>query len=62
MATDEPEIDAIIARLGADPRRLFNSSLGGNAICAVDIHERDQIDGEAFKTVSRAAVEFNARR
>jgi hypothetical protein len=42
-----------------DPAGLFNTSLDGNARRAVDLHEGDQIDGEAFKALIRAAVALN---
>jgi hypothetical protein len=43
-----------------DPKRLFNSSLEGNARRAIDFHESDKIDEEAFKALIRAAVTLNA--
>ncbi len=43
----------------ADPSRLFNSSLEGNARRAIDISEGEAIDEAAFKALIRAAVEFN---
>src|ERR1700693_5194820 len=42
-----------------DPLGLFNSSLDGNARRAIDIHEGDQVDEEAMKSVIRAAVALN---
>jgi len=42
-----------------DPSGLFNSSLQGNTRRAIDIHEGDQIDEDAFKTLVRAAVALN---
>src|SRR5467141_3539675 len=42
-----------------DPSRLFNSSLEGNARRAIDLHEGEKIDGDAFKTLIRAAVALN---
>jgi hypothetical protein len=42
-----------------DPSGLFNSSLDGNARRAIDIREGDEIDGEALKTLVRAAVALN---
>jgi len=42
-----------------DPSRLFNSSLEGNIRRAIDLHEGDDIDGDAFKTLIRAAVALN---
>src|ERR1700729_931343 len=43
------------ASLG-DPSRLFNSSLEGNVRRAIDLHEGDEIDEGAFKTLIRAAA------
>jgi hypothetical protein len=42
-----------------DPARLFNSSLDGNVRRAIDIHEEEEVDGGAFKTLIRAAVDLN---
>src|SRR6266481_3954372 len=42
-----------------DPSRLFNSSLEGNVRRAIDFHEGDEIDEDAFKTLIRAAVALN---
>jgi hypothetical protein len=42
-----------------DPKRLFNSSLEGNARRAVDLHESDQIDETAFKALIREAIALN---
>jgi hypothetical protein len=42
-----------------DPSRLFNSSLEGNTRRAIDYHEGDEIDEEAFATLVRAAVSLN---
>ena len=42
-----------------DPARLFNSSLDGNARRAIDLHEGDEIDEDAFKTLIRAAAALN---
>ena len=44
-----------------DPSGLFNSSLEGNARRAIDFHEGDEIDEDAFKTLIRAAAALNAR-
>ena len=43
-----------------DPAKLFNSSLDGNVRRAIDIHEGEKVDADAFKTLIRAAVAFNA--
>ncbi|MDY3559766.1 DUF1801 domain-containing protein [Gemmata sp. JC673] len=42
-----------------DPSRLFNSSLEGNTRRAIDIHEGEQVDGEAFKALVAAAIAQN---
>ncbi|MBB2971810.1 DUF1801 domain-containing protein [Mesorhizobium sp. RMAD-H1] len=42
-----------------DPSGLFNSSLDGNVRRAIDFHEGDKVDEEAFKTLIRAAVALN---
>ena len=44
----------------ADPSQLFNSSLDGNTRRAIDIHQGDAIDEQAFKALVRAAVAHNA--
>lgn len=43
-----------------DPKKLFNSSLEGNARRAIDIREGEQIDATAFKALIREAVDLNA--
>ena len=43
-----------------DPSGLFNSSLEGNVRRAIDIHESDEVDKDAFKTLIRAAVALNS--
>ena len=42
-----------------DPAKLFNSSLDGNVRRAIDIHEGEEIDANAFKALVRAAVALN---
>ena len=42
-----------------DPSGLFNSSLEGNARRAIDLHEGDEIDEDAFKALIRAAAALN---
>jgi hypothetical protein len=42
-----------------DPAGLFNSSLDGNARRAIDIHEGEKVDPEAFKALVRAALALN---
>src|SRR5437016_4676704 len=42
-----------------DPSGLFNASLEGNTRRAIDVHEDDEIDEEAFVALIRAAVSLN---
>jgi len=42
-----------------DPKRLFNSSLDGNARRAIDIHEGEDIDESALKALFREASALN---
>src|ERR1700704_6435413 len=42
-----------------DPSRLFNSSLDGNVRRAIDIHEGEEVDESAFRTLIRQAVALN---
>jgi hypothetical protein len=42
-----------------DPKGVFNSSLEGNAVRAIVIHEGDEIDEKAFKALVRAAISLN---
>jgi hypothetical protein len=43
-----------------DPKRLFNSSLEGNARRAIDIREGERIHEAAFKELIREAVAANS--
>ena len=43
-----------------DPSGLFNSSLEGNARRAIDLHEGDVIDEDAFKRLIREAAALNS--
>src|SRR5256884_4480267 len=43
-----------------DPSGLFNSSLDGKVRRAIDFHEGDEIDEEAFKALIREAVALNS--
>jgi hypothetical protein len=43
-----------------DPEGLFNSSLEGKVRRAIDIHDGEELDAEAFKALIRAAVDLNA--
>jgi hypothetical protein len=42
-----------------DPAGLFNSSLDGNVRRAIDIHEGEEVDADAFKALVEAAVALN---
>ena len=42
-----------------DPSGLFNASLEGNTRRAIDFHEGDVVDDEAFKALIGAAVALN---
>jgi hypothetical protein len=42
-----------------DPSALFNSSLEGNVRRAIDFHEGEKFDEEAFRALVRAAVSLN---
>ncbi|WP_025596915.1 DUF1801 domain-containing protein [Burkholderia sp. WSM2230] len=43
----------------ADPAKLFNSSLDGNARRAIDIREGEELDADAFKALIQAAIALN---
>jgi hypothetical protein len=45
-----------------DPKGLFNASLDGNVRRAIDIHQGDTIDAEAFKALVKAAAALNAAK
>ncbi len=45
-----------------DPTGLFNASLEGNVRRAIDLHEGDEIDEAAFKTLIRGAAALNRLR
>jgi hypothetical protein len=42
-----------------DPKKLFNSSLEGNARRAIDIREGETVDATAFKALIREAIKLN---
>jgi hypothetical protein len=44
----------------ADPAKLFNASLDGNTRRAIDIHQGEEVDANAFKALIRVAVALNA--
>ena len=43
----------------ADPKKLFNAGLEGNARRAIDFLEGDEIDVSALKALIRTAIAFN---
>ena len=43
-----------------DPSGLFNASLDGKTRRAIDLHEGETIDEDAFKALIRAAVTLNS--
>ena len=43
----------------ADPDKLFNAGLGGNAWRAIDYSEGDKINERALKNLIRAAIDYN---
>jgi hypothetical protein len=45
-----------------DPAGLFNASLDGNSRRAIDLHEGDGLDAQAFKALIRAAAALNMAR
>jgi hypothetical protein len=45
-----------------DPAGLFNSSMDGNVRRAIDIHESDRLDKDAFKALIRAAAALNGSK
>ena len=45
----------------ADPDKLFNAGLEGNARRAIDFLEGDRVNGPALKTLVRAAIDYNRR-
>jgi hypothetical protein len=45
-----------------DPKRLFNGSLGGGTMRAIDIGEGMEIDADAFKDLVKAAIALNTSK
>ena len=43
-----------------DPKGIFNGSLGGNTMRAIDVHAPDQLDEEGFKELLQQAAALNA--
>jgi hypothetical protein len=46
----------------ADPDKLFNAGLEGNARRAIDFFESDKINERALKNLVRAAVDYNQKK
>lgn len=46
----------------ADPAKLFNAGLEGNARRAIDFLEDDKVNAKALKELIRAAIEYNQSR
>ena len=46
----------------ADPDKLFNAGLEGNARRAIDFFEGDKINERALKNLVRAAIEYNVNK
>ena len=46
----------------ADPDKLFNNGLGGREWRAIDISEKDKINGKALTALVRAAIDFNRKK
>jgi len=46
----------------ADPDKLFNAGLEGNARRAIDFLEGDKVNERALKNLVRAAIEYNQRK
>jgi hypothetical protein len=42
-----------------DPAKLFNASLDGNMRRAIDIHQGEAVDAQAFKALVRRAIALN---
>ncbi len=45
-----------------DPSGLFNASLNGNAMRAIDLFEGDSIDKNALKALVRSAIQLNVKQ
>lgn len=43
-----------------DPTNLFNAGFGGSTRRAIDIHEGDELDADAFRSLVQAAADLNA--
>lgn len=56
---DKVKVTLIKGALLDDPSGVFNASLAGNAMRAIDIFEGDKINARAFKALIRRAVALN---
>ncbi len=45
----------------ADPKKLFNDGLDGNARRSIDFFENDKVDAPGLKALVRAAIAYNQR-
>ncbi|MCW3797803.1 DUF1801 domain-containing protein [Sphingomonas sp. BN140010] len=45
-----------------DPAGLLNGSTGGTKMRAIDLHEGEMVDADAFQALVRAAIAFNRQR
>jgi len=45
-----------------DPDKLFNAGFNGKVWRAIDLHEGDEIDAGALKTLIRAAIAYNQEK
>lgn len=46
----------------ADPKKLFNASLEGNARRAIDVREGEKVNASAFKSLVKAAAALNVAK
>lgn len=56
----QSEADVRQGRFAGGPRQAVQRELDGNARRAIDIHEGERVDADAFKALIRAAVALNA--
>jgi hypothetical protein len=59
ICTGESYKSAVKLTFMSDPAKLFNSSLDGNARRAIDIHEGEEVDADAFQALIHAAIALN---
>lgn len=56
---DKVKVTFFFGKQLEDPKKLFNSMLGGNKWRAIDLLEGDKIDERALKGLLREAVAYN---